>query len=91
MSWPSSTDPFYLANTSEQNARRTYYGVNSIPAGFGNGATIGGSASSWRSSGLSNIGSYVSLLILLSMNSLPGIYSSRLKKYFNSSFVKVNK
>ena len=32
MSWPSSTDPFYLANTSEQNARRTYYGVNSIQA-----------------------------------------------------------
>ena len=65
MSWPSSTDPFYLANTSEQNARRTYYGVNSIPAGFGNGVTIGGSASSWRSSGLSNIGSYTPITITL--------------------------
>ena len=63
MSWPSSTDPFYLANTADQSARRTYYGVNSIPAAFGNGTTIGGSASSWRSSGLSNIGTYTPIMI----------------------------
>ena len=72
MSWPSSTDPFYLANTSEQNARRTYYGVNSIPAGFGNGVTIGGSASSWRSSGLSNIGSYTPITITLNGGMIDG-------------------
>ena len=72
MSWPSSIDPFYLANTSEQNARRTYYGVNSIPAGFGNGATIGGSASSWRSSGLSNIGSYTPITITLNCGMIDG-------------------
>ena len=58
MSWPSSTDPFYLANTTDQSARRSYYGVNSIPAALGNGTTVGGSASSWRSSGLSNIGTF---------------------------------
>ena len=63
MSWPSSTDPFYLANTTDQTARRSYYGVNSIPAGFGNGATVGGSASSWRSSGLSNMGAYTPITI----------------------------
>ena len=63
MSWPSSTDPFYLANTADQTARRSYYGVNSIPAGFGNGATVGGSASSWRSSGLSNMGAYTPITI----------------------------
>ena len=63
MSWPSSKDPFYLANTADQTARRSYYGVNSIPAGFGNGATVGGSASSWRSSGLSNIGIYTPIAI----------------------------
>jgi len=56
MSWPSSSDPFYLANSTEQNARRTYYGVNGIPAGFGNGSSAGSSAATWRSSGLSNIG-----------------------------------
>lgn len=31
MSWPSSNDPFYLANTSENDARRYYYGVNAVP------------------------------------------------------------
>ncbi|MCS5645031.1 MAG: T9SS type A sorting domain-containing protein [Candidatus Marinimicrobia bacterium] len=56
MSWPSSTDPFYLANPTEQNERRNYYGVNGIPAGFGNGSSAGSSASTWISSGLSNIG-----------------------------------
>ena len=56
MSWPSSTDPFYLANTTEQNERRNYYGVNGIPAGFGNGSSAGSSASTWRSTGLSSIG-----------------------------------
>ncbi len=56
MSWPSSSDPFYLANPSDQTARRTYYGVNGIPAGFGNGSNAGGGANSWRSSALANIG-----------------------------------
>ena len=45
-----------MANSTEQNARRTYYGVNGIPAGFGNGSSAGSSAATWRSSGLSNIG-----------------------------------
>ncbi|RJP77815.1 MAG: T9SS C-terminal target domain-containing protein [Candidatus Zixiibacteriota bacterium] len=31
MSWPAGNDPFYLANTSENTARRTYYGVNGVP------------------------------------------------------------
>ena len=72
MSWPSSTDPFYLANTSDQSARRSYYGVNSIPAAFGNGSSIGGSASSWRSSGLSNIGSYTPVSIDLNGGMIDG-------------------
>ncbi|NQU27027.1 MAG: Omp28-related outer membrane protein, partial [Candidatus Marinimicrobia bacterium] len=55
MSWPSGSDPFYLENSADQNTRRYYYGVNGIPAGFGNGVSAGGSASSWRSSGLANI------------------------------------
>lgn len=31
MSWPSSNDPWYQANPTENNARRAYYGVNAIP------------------------------------------------------------
>ncbi len=31
MSWPSGNDPFYLANPSENNTRRYYYGVNAVP------------------------------------------------------------
>ena len=56
MSWPSSSDPFYLANSADQDARRNYYGVNGIPAGFGNGSSAGSSASTWRSFGISDIG-----------------------------------
>ncbi len=31
MSWPSSSDPFYLVDTADNNGRRTYYNVNSVP------------------------------------------------------------
>ena len=40
MSWPSSTDPWYLANTTDNNARRTYYGVNGVPAFYLDGAVL---------------------------------------------------
>lgn len=31
VNWPSSTDPVYLANPTEQNARKTCYNVSSVP------------------------------------------------------------
>ncbi|MFO7950875.1 MAG: T9SS type A sorting domain-containing protein [Candidatus Fermentibacteraceae bacterium] len=31
VSWPSANDPIYLANPTEQNARKSYYGVNAVP------------------------------------------------------------
>jgi len=31
MNWPGTTDPYYLYNTSENNARKTLYGVTGIP------------------------------------------------------------
>jgi hypothetical protein len=40
MSWPSATDPFYLANTADNNARRTYYNVNATPSMFCDGAAV---------------------------------------------------
>jgi|WetSurMetagenome_2_1015567.scaffolds.fasta_scaffold06965_2 hypothetical protein len=34
MSWPSpGNDPMYLYNQTDNNSRRSYYGINSIPAG----------------------------------------------------------
>lgn len=31
MNWPSASDPIYLANPVEQNARKGFYGVSSVP------------------------------------------------------------
>ena len=31
MNWPGANDPMYLHNTSDNNARRTVYNVNSVP------------------------------------------------------------
>ena len=31
VSWPSSGDPIYQANPTEQNARKSFYGVNAVP------------------------------------------------------------
>ena len=34
MNWPSpGNDPMYLYNQTDNNARRSYYGINAIPAG----------------------------------------------------------
>jgi len=49
MSWPSPADPFYLYNTSEANARRTYYSVSGIPDGAVDGTSIyPGSPNGWN-------------------------------------------
>lgn len=38
MNWPApGNDPFYLYNQNDNNARRTYYGVNSIPQAYMDG------------------------------------------------------
>jgi hypothetical protein len=38
MSWPApGNDPMYLYNTTDNDARKNYYGVNSIPAGYVDG------------------------------------------------------
>ena len=38
MSWPSpGNDPMYLHNPTDNDARRNFYGVNAIPAGFYDG------------------------------------------------------
>jgi thiol-disulfide isomerase/thioredoxin len=31
VNWPSATDPFYLANTTDNLGRRTYYGISAVP------------------------------------------------------------
>ena len=43
MSWPApNNDPWYLDNTNDNNGRRQYYGVNSIPKFFIDGAEYAG-------------------------------------------------
>ncbi len=59
MSWPSGSDPFYLANQSENDTRRYYYGVNAVPHMRCNG-TIQMSTSS-QSSMISVINSQLSI------------------------------
>jgi len=44
MSWPSSSDPFYLANQTDNDARRAYYSVNATPT-----MKCDGSSASWPS------------------------------------------
>ncbi|MBK7631077.1 MAG: PKD domain-containing protein [Ignavibacteriales bacterium] len=38
--WPSPTDPMHILNAADNNARRGYYGVNSVPWIDVNGTTI---------------------------------------------------
>ncbi len=40
-SWPGSADPIYAANTAENSARTSYYGVGGTPTAYLNGASTG--------------------------------------------------
>lgn len=48
VNWPGANDPIYLANPTEQNARKSFYGINSVPSvrmdGVINVSPQGGSA-----------------------------------------------
>lgn len=47
--WPSSYDPFYRANISENTARTQYYGTNYVPRFYVDGIIDGGSSHpNWR-------------------------------------------
>lgn len=48
MNWPSpGNDPFYAANSAENNARRYYYGVNAVPNLILNGTNYGSTGTSF--------------------------------------------
>jgi len=55
MNWPTpGNDPMYLANTIDNNARRTYYGVNSVPWSVVDGNVYANSGNSLQWSVISN-------------------------------------
>lgn len=43
VNWPQASDPYYLYNSTESNARRSFYGVNAVPFVAMNGAEVAGS------------------------------------------------
>ncbi len=45
VSWPSSSDPIYAANPTEQTARKNFYSVSSVPRLYIDGTYSGGSSS----------------------------------------------
>ncbi|MFH1159769.1 MAG: T9SS type A sorting domain-containing protein [bacterium] len=55
MNWPApGNDPMYLANTVDNNARRTYYNVNSVPNSVVDGNVYNGSGNSLQWSVIAN-------------------------------------
>jgi hypothetical protein len=48
VNWPASNDPFYLANTVENDARKTYYNVTAVPQVQIDGLINGGSGGPWE-------------------------------------------
>ncbi|TSA24121.1 MAG: T9SS C-terminal target domain-containing protein [Bacteroidetes bacterium] len=55
MSWPApGNDPMYLANTVDNNARRSYYNVNAVPNSVVDGNVYNGNGNSLQWSVISN-------------------------------------
>lgn len=63
VNWPQPTDPYYLFNTIENNARRNYYGVNAVPAVFMNGVEVSGSQTTIGNTLVNAIGGFTALEI----------------------------
>jgi hypothetical protein len=73
MSWPSGSDPFYLANVAENEARRTYYSVNVVPKFIIDGSFDAGSGYNAYQTHLENQLAVPSPLeITLSLDYTPG-------------------
>ena len=68
MNWPGSGDPYY---TAEGGVRRTYYGVNAVPALFCNGASIASSTSA-ATTALNNAQQQTSTLAIASTFTMSG-------------------
>lgn len=68
MNWPGSGDPYY---TAEGGVRRTYYGVNAVPALFCNGASIASSTSA-ATTALNNAQQQTSTLAIASSFTMSG-------------------
>ncbi len=71
--WPSpGNDPYYLSNTSENQARVAYYAANAVPIMYINGVSASSSASTWKT----KIMSALTESALLSM-SITGNFTSQ--------------
>ncbi len=65
MSWPSSGDPYYVANPSENGARRSYYNFNSVPYFRVDGIYASTSFSSLFANIAARVGQYTPVEIIL--------------------------
>ena len=52
--WPSPTDPMHLLNASDNNNRRSYYGVNAVPDIYVNGSVVGTGSSAPLTTAVTN-------------------------------------
>lgn len=77
VNWPSSTDPIYLANPTEQNARKTCYNVNSVPWTQVDGVIHASNLSSAYNTRMA-VPSYLSILACRNGGSTTGTVSIRL-------------
>jgi len=63
VNWPQANDPYYLYNSAESNARRTFYGVSAVPFVAMNGAEVSGSQTTIGNALINAIGGFSALEI----------------------------
>lgn len=73
MNWPPpGNDPMYHHNSADNNARRSFYGVNAIPNGFMDGTTEIEYSGSWLAANLNSRKNILSPIAITVLDSVQG-------------------
>ncbi len=98
MNWPGASDPFYLYNPTDQNNRRSVYGVNSVPDTYVDGTRVNWSSAAAYVAGRISVSSPMDILLDGNITGSDGYLDARFEwtddvpdGYYRAYFIIVEK
>jgi len=98
MNWPGASDPFYLYNPTDQNSRRSVYGVNSVPDTYVDGTRVNWSSAAAYVAGRISVSSPMDILLDGNITGSDGYLDARFEwtddvpdGYYRAYFIIVEK
>ncbi len=98
MNWPGAGDPFYLYNPTDQNNRRSFYGVNSVPDTYVDGTRVSWSGAAAYVANRINVPSPMEILLDGNITGSDGYLDARFEwtddvpdGYYRAYFIIIEK